>query len=386
MTRIHTIQSAASERNKRAIRTCILGILVNLFLFFVKIVAGLLSGSISVITDSVNSLSDSASGVLNLFGFHLSGKPADKNHPFGHGRIEYVITLLISCIIMVIGVEFFKNSVERIITPQVMTFSWPIVFLLFVSILVKILLFLYYRHKAKLTHSSSIRAAAFDSLSDSFITFVAMLSLLLLRFFQLEIDGYIGVLVSVGVIYAGFSVAKDAITPIIGSPSDINTIDSIREILMSDPNVLGVHDIIVHDYGPYRQLASAHIEFESEMSLLSAHQATDQLEKHVLSELNIPITLHIDPVVIGDSFTDSVYQFVQDEFKFRKLSLSTHDFRLQESGDDVHVEFDYEADSSSDMSEDELCTLLKKSLENRFSKTFHLSIHYDRHFFSACKD
>ena len=136
MTRIHTIQSAASERNKRAIRTCILGILVNLFLFFVKIVAGLLSGSISVITDSVNSLSDSASGVLNLFGFHLSGKPADKNHPFGHGRIEYVITLLISCIIMVIGVEFFKNSVERIITPQVMTFSWPIVFLLFVSILV----------------------------------------------------------------------------------------------------------------------------------------------------------------------------------------------------------------------------------------------------------
>lgn len=386
MDKKNKFQSQSAKRNASAIRTCILGITVNLVLFAIKITAGLLSGSIAVITDSINSLSDSASGVLNLFGFHLSGKPADKDHPFGHGRIEYIITLVISCIIMVIGIEFFKNSVERILSPQVMVYSWPVVILLFISIIVKILLFIYYRRKAKLTQSSSIRAAAFDSLSDSLITFVAMLSLLILRFFSLDIDGYMGVIVSIGVIYTGYSVAKDAITPIIGSPSDIKTIEAIREILMSDSKSLGVHDIIVHDYGPFRQIASAHVEFDSHMPLLSAHQTSDQLEKRILEELNIPITLHIDPVVIGDSFTDSVYQYIQEKFKSMNMNITTHDFRLQENGDCVAVEFDYEADFSSALQETELCSILKKSLENRFSKTFHLSIHYDRHFFSACKE
>ena len=237
-----------------------------------------------------------------------------------------------------------------------------------------------------MTQSSSIRAAAFDSLSDSLITFVAMLSLLLLRFFHLEIDGYIGVIVSGGVIYTGYSVAKDAITPIIGSPSDIKTINSIREIIMSDPNALGVHDIIVHDYGPYRQIASAHVEYDSQLPLLSAHQTSDQLEKRVLVDLNIPITLHIDPVVVGDSFTDSVFQFIQDQFKSMNLSISTHDFRLQEKDGSVEVEFDYEAEASGILSENELCSIIKSSLETHFSKIFILTIHYDRHFFSACRE
>lgn len=386
MYKTNNSQSETDNRNAQAIRTCILGIIVNLILFAIKITAGLISGSISVITDSVNSLSDSASGVLNLFGFRLSGKPADEAHPFGHARIEYIITLVISCIIMVIGIEFLVNSVERILTPKVMVFSWAAVFLLFVSIFVKIFLFIFYRRKARLTKSSSLRAAAFDSLSDSFITFVAMLSLLLFRIFNLQIDGYMGVIVSIGVIYTGYSLAKDAVTPIIGSPSDINTIESIREILMSDPKLLGVHDIIVHDYGPYRQMASAHVEFDSQISLLSAHQASDHLEKRVLVELNIPITLHMDPIVIGDSFTDSVYQFIVDQFKSMNLNLSTHDFRLQENKNSVDVEFDYEADSKSVLTEDELRIILKQSLESRFSKTFNLNIRYDQNYFSACKE
>jgi cation diffusion facilitator family transporter len=230
--------------------TSIVGMCVNIVLFAGKLFVGLLSGSVAIVSDSINNLSDAATCFINLFGFFLSAKPADRDHPFGHGRIEYITGLVMSFLILMIGFEFLRTSVDRIINPTELYFSPVMTFVLLGSILIKLWLFFFYRHMGRAIQSQTILAASVDSVSDMAITFVTLGALIFSIISDAKIDGYVGVFVSLFVLFAGYKVAKDALSPLLGREPDPEIIKSLHELLRADKHVLGVHDVIVHDYGP----------------------------------------------------------------------------------------------------------------------------------------
>lgn len=367
------------------ITACIIGVIVNAILFGFKLFVGFVSNSQAITADSINSLSDSLSGVMNLLGFHISGKPADRDHPFGHGRVEYIVALIISGLIVIVGVEFFKSSVERIISPEPIKYEFFMLVILIGSILAKIGLFFFYRRLSRKINSKSFSAAAFDSLSDVAITSVTLIALIISNTFGLKIDGYVGAVVSIFVIYAGISVAKDAISPLLGVEASPETIIKITEIILSDPNILGAHDIIVHDYGPGRLMASAHAELNSKMPLPEAHRIIDTLEKRIMTEMNIPMTIHPDPVEVDDELTQKIRIFTEKLLGELSIELEMHDFRVTKSAETVIVEFDLTVDQDYKMSNEEIKQCLYSDISAYLEGPCRLTVHFDRDYFSACK-
>lgn len=364
---------------------CIIGIIVNAVLFAFKLFVGVFSNSQAITADSINSLSDSASGVMNLLGFHISGKPADRDHPFGHGRVEYIVALIISGLIVVVGVEFFKSSVERIIFPEPIKYEFYMLIILIGSILTKVALFIFYRRLSSKINSKSFSAAAFDSLSDVAITSVTLIALIVSSTFGWKIDGYVGAVVSIFVIYAGISVAKDAISPLLGVEASPETMKKISEIVLSDPNILGAHDIIVHDYGPGRLMASAHAELNSKMPLPEAHRIIDILEKRIMTELNIPMTIHPDPVEVDDELTQKIRIFTEQLLHKLSIDLKMHDFRVTKNMETVIVEFDLTVDQDFEMSNEEIKQNVFTDMSAYLEGHCRLNVHFDRDYFSACK-
>lgn len=364
---------------------CIIAIIVNAVLFVFKFFVGVFSNSQAITADSINSLSDSASGVMNLFGFHMSGKPADRDHPFGHGRVEYIVALIISGLIVVVGVEFFKSSVERIISPEPIKYEIYMLIILIGSILTKVFLFFFYRRLARKINSQSLSAAASDSLSDVAITSVTLIALVVSSTFGWKIDGYVGAVVSVFVIYAGISVAKEAISPLLGNEVSPETTSRISDVILSDPNILGAHDIIVHDYGPGRLMASAHAELNSKMPLQEAHQVIDYLEKRIMTELNIPMTIHPDPVEVDDELTQKMRVFTEQLLQKLSNDLKMHDFRVSQKEETVTVEFDLIVDQDFQMSNEEIRNTIYADMSGYFDGYCRLNVHFDRDYFSACK-
>lgn len=364
---------------------CIIGIIVNAVLFVFKLLVGIFSNSQAITADSINSLSDSASGVMNLLGFHISGKPADRDHPFGHGRVEYIVALIISGLIVVVGVEFFKTSIERIISPEPIKYEFYMLIILTGSILSKVGLFFYYRMLSKKINSKSFSAAASDSISDVAITSVTLIALIVSKTFGWMIDGYVGAVVSVLVIYAGISVAKDAISPLLGVEVSPETMNKITHIILSDPNILGAHDVIVHDYGPGRLMASAHAELNSNMPLPEAHRIIDILEKKIMTELNIPMTIHPDPVEVDDELTQEIRIYSEKMLNNLSSNLKLHDFRVSKSSDTTLIEFDLTVDQDYTMSDEEIKQYLYSDLAGYLAGPCRLIVHFDRNYFSVCE-
>ncbi len=286
----------AEQRSRRGKRAALIGIAANALLFAAKLLVGVASKSAAVLADSVNNLSDSVTGVVNFFGFYMSGKPADRDHPFGHGRIEYISSLIISGAIILAGYEFLVRSVQSISDPEDLNFELYMAVVLALSILFKIGIFLYFRATSKRINSDSFRGASVDSLSDAGITTVTLIGLIVSATTGWAIDGYIGVLVSIAVIISGFSSAKSSVSYIIGKEADPALVADVKAIIAQRPETIGVHDVIVHDYGPGRQIASAHIEISSDMSLEDAHHIADLIEAKIQNDLNISMTIHVDPI------------------------------------------------------------------------------------------
>lgn len=278
-------------------RAAAVGIAANALMFVAKLIVGLFSSSGAVLADSVNSLSDSVTGIVNYFGFYMSGKPADRDHPFGHGRIEYISSLIISGAVILAGYEFLMYSIKRIIEPKAVIFETFMAFVLSASVIIKIMMFLYYRKTSLRINSESFRGASMDSLSDSVITLTTLIGLVFSAKTGILIDGYIGVLVSVLVIVSGFSSAMSSVSYILGKKADPVLVEEMSAIISKNSSIMGVHDVMVHDYGPGRQIASAHIEVSAEMSLQNAHSIADRTEIEVRDVLGIPITIHVDPIV-----------------------------------------------------------------------------------------
>ena len=306
----------------------IVGILFNVLLAVGKFIAGLLSGSIAIMADAANNLSDAGSSLIVLFGFKLAGQKPDPDHPFGHGRVEYISGLLVSMLIIYMAVELLKSSVDAIFHPGEIIFEPVILVILLISILVKFYMFLYNRKFGKKLRSEAMLATSMDSLSDMGATLVVLISMLVSHYTSLQIDGICGVLVALLIFYAGFTSAKETINPLLGQPPEQEFVDRIEEIVLSENEITGIHDLIVHNYGPGRVMISLHAEVPADGDILALHDIIDNVEHRLKNELHCAAVIHMDPVSTKDEKTLELKQVVTNIVKEVDESLSIHDFRV----------------------------------------------------------
>lgn len=334
-----------------------LGIALNIFLFMVKFLAGQLSGSIAITADAFNNLSDAGSSVITLFGFKMAGQKPDSDHPFGHGRIEYISGLLVSIIILIMAFELFKSSIDKILHPQAVEASTLVLVILILSICVKVYMYLYNRSVSRKIDSAAMMATAKDSISDSIATVVVLLTTLLANLTEIQADGWCGLLVAAFVFYAGFSAAKDTISPLLGQPPEPEFVKRIEEIIMEykDQGVIGIHDLVVHNYGPGRVMLSVHVEVPSTGDILVLHDMIDLIEHRLGNELGCSAVIHMDPICLDDEKTNEMKQKVAGIVSGMEGNVSFHDFRIVQGPThtnlifDVVVPFDYKMTDSEVM-------------------------------------
>lgn len=318
----------------------LVGIALNLLLFALKFIAGTLSGSIAITADAFNNLSDAGSSLITMLGFVLAGHQADSDHPFGHGRFEYISGLFVSMIILLMGFELLKSSVEKIITPEPISTSPIVLIILVASILVKFYMAFYNRRIGKKLDSAAMRATALDSLSDTIATAVVLLSSLISLFFHINIDAYCGVLVSLFIFYSGITAAKDTISPLLGQPPQKEFVDEISSLVLSHAPVCGIHDLIVHDYGPGRFMLSLHAEVPAHADILEMHDLIDNIEHDLSQKYNCVATIHMDPIVTNDEKTNLVHQQIISIIAEIDPCLSIHDFRMVAGPTHTNLIFD----------------------------------------------
>ncbi len=316
------------------------GIFFNVLLAAGKFIAGLLSGSIAIMADAANNLSDAGSSLIVLFGFKLAGQKPDPDHPFGHGRVEYISGLLVSMLIIYMAVELLKSSVDAILHPGEITFEPVILIILLASILVKFYMFLYNRKIGKKIRSEAMLATAMDSLSDMGATTVVLASMIVSYYTNLQIDGICGILVALLIFYAGFNSAKETINPLLGQPPEPEFVHRIEEIVTSEEEIIGIHDLIVHNYGPGRVMISLHAEVPADGDILVLHDMIDNVEHRLKSELHCAAVIHMDPVSTKDAQTLEIKRVVTEYVKEIDPVLSIHDFRVVKGPTHTNLIFD----------------------------------------------
>ena len=316
------------------------GIICNLLLFLLKVLVGILSGAVSVIADALNNLSDAASSVVTLLGFRLAQRPADPDHPYGHARYEYLSGLMIAVMILVIGVELVKSSFGKIISPAEISFTLTSAIILLCSIGVKIWMSNFYSELGKKTGSPALKATAVDSRNDVIASVAVLAGCLVQWFFQVQLDGYIGLAVAGFIIYSGIGVAKETISPLLGQRADKKLTDDISRVVLSHEKVLGIHDLLVHDYGPGRCYASVHVEISAQEDPLLCHDIIDHIECETLEKLNVNLVIHYDPVLENDAEWTQMRQVILELIAQLDPSYSVHDFRLVRGATQTKLVFD----------------------------------------------
>ena len=340
------------------------GIFLNLCLFIGKFLAGFLSGSIAVTADAFNNLSDAGSSIITLVGFKMAGQKPDSDHPFGHGRIEYLSGFLVAVIILIMAFELLKSSVEKIIHPEPVDTGILVIVVLTASILVKIYMCCYNKSVAKKIDSAAMDATAMDSLSDSASTTVVLIATLISYFFGIEIDGYCGVIVALFVGMTGFQAAKETINPLLGQPPESAFVNQVRAIVMSyqEQGVLGIHDLVVHNYGPGRVMLSVHVEVPASGNILHMHDMIDNIEHRLRRELNCSAVIHMDPVSVGDERTNELKEKVRGIIEGMHENIHFHDFRLVAGPPPPPVIFDVEVPYSVKMEDKEIVSYLRQKI------------------------
>lgn len=317
------------------------GIAFNILLFISKFCAGIISGSISITGDAFNNLSDAASSIVTLVGFKLSGEEADEEHPFGHGRVEYISGLIVSLFIIIMGFELCQSSIKKIFSPSDVEFSAVIAVILVISIVIKLIMFQGNLQASKLIESAALRSTALDSISDVFTTSIVLLSNVFAYFTGINVDGYFGVVVAFFIVKTGFDAARDTISPLLGEPPSREFIDDVKRTVLSHKEILGVHDIMVHNYGPSRIIMSLHVEVPAEMGLITIHDIIDDIENELRQEYHCTAVIHMDPVATADKETLELRQKVGDTLLEMGKELSFHDFRIIHHGDgNKRISFD----------------------------------------------
>ena len=318
----------AGTRTAQGKRAGLVGLVCNGVLFAAKLAVGLASGSVSITADAVNNLSDASGSLVTLVGFRLASRPADKEHPYGHARMEYFSGLILAVIILVIGVELLKTSVEKILHPEAVAFSWALAAVLGLSILVKLGMTWYYTRVGRRIGSGTLKAAAADSRNDVITTSAVLISCVVGETTGLCIDGYMGLVVALFILYSGVMIARDTLDPLLGAAPDEALVEEIRSELLAHPAVLGIHDLLIHDYGPGRQFASVHAEVDCRMDVMEAHEALDALERQCMARHNVLLTIHYDPVDIDDETLNRMRAIVERAAAEIDPRLTIHDVRV----------------------------------------------------------
>ena len=343
----------------------LVGIVCNLLLAAGKGLAGLVSGSVSITADAVNNLSDASSNIVSLLGFKLAGKPADPEHPYGHARYEYLAGLVVAFFIMIIGYELGRKSVVKLINPEPVIFSWLNMAILLVSILVKLWM-MFFNHKiGDLINSETLIATAVDSRNDVLTTGSVLIAALISHFAQLELDAWMGLLVAIFVLSSGIDLIKDTLSPLLGEAPDPDLVQHIHDKVISYPGVLGLHDLMVHDYGPGHRFASVHVEMAAENDVLMSHEVIDDIEQDFLKQDGLHLVVHLDPIVTHDPEVAAVRSWLEQAVKTLDPSLSVHDVRLVKGSHHSNLIFDVVRPPELHMSGEELRSELSRLVKSQ---------------------
>lgn len=357
-------------REKYGYLGSVTGIIINIFLAAAKYLIGIITNSIAITADAVNNLSDSVSCVITLVSFKMANMKPDKEHPFGHGRIEYVAALIVGFIVELMGYELIKSSIGKIRNPEAVVFSVPAVIVLLISIGGKIWLAVFNRHLGKKIDSPAMSAVVADSISDTTATAITLISLVVSLFTDFPLDGYMGIVVSLFILYSGFGILKESVGIILGKPPEKELVDELVEFIMSHDEILGIHDLVIHSYGATRTFASVHTEISSDGDLLRAHDTIDSIERLTKEKFGIELVIHMDPIVTNDEKTESYYQYIHKTVKDFDSSLSIHDFRVVEGPTHTNLIFDIVIPHKYKLTEkeliDEINNLVHKDNENYF--------------------
>lgn len=350
----------------------IVGVCFNILLFVGKFLAGTFSNSIAITADAFNNLSDAGSSVVTLLGFKLAGAKPDTEHPFGHGRIEYISGLVVAAAILLMGYELIRDSIGKILHPEETEFTVLVAVILIASILVKLYMAYYNRSVGKKLDSTAMKAVATDSLSDMVATTVVLFASVFTHFTGIKIDGYCGLVVGFLVGYAGFDAARETLNPLLGQPPAKEFVEKIDEIVMSHPEVCGMHDLIVHDYGPGRQMISLHAEVPAEGNIMELHDVIDNIETELRRELGCEATIHMDPIVTSDEHVSETKAAMVSLIKAIDEELSIHDFRMVTGESHTNLIFDVLAPFNFRLTDEELLTEILQDVQEHFGENYYV--------------
>lgn len=340
------------------------GIVLNLFLFALKLSIGLISSSIAITADAFNNLTDAGSSVISLFGFILSRQEADSKHPFGHGRIEYISGTLISVAIILVGAELLRSSINKIVNPTEFVFNGYTLAVLLLSILVKLYMAYYNRSCGEKIQSASLRAVAADSISDSIATLAILISSVLMYFTDIHIDGYVGAAVSFLIIKTGISSVMETSSPLLGGTPDPEFVKKVETIVRENPETIGIHDLVVHDYGPSKVFVTLHMEVDGSGDMFSLHDAVDLVERRISKELGCEAVIHMDPIDVNNPILKELYKVLSEKCKEISERANIHDLRIVPGPTHTNVIFDLILPPEDFCKKDESCAILQKCVQD----------------------
>lgn len=330
----------AHVRERYGVLSGAVGIACNALLFVVKLLIGLMTGAVSVAADAFNNLSDGLSSLISIVGFKVSGRAPDAQHPFGYGRTEYIAGLIVSMLICVVGIQFLQTSVERILHPEGVSFTWTVAVVLILTMLVKLWLGAFNRCIGKRIDSPTLLAAMQDSLNDVVTTGVVLIGMLAGQFTSLPVDGVVGIVVALFIIWSGIGIARDTLSPLIGQAADPQVTHEIADTVLKSPGILGIHDLIIHNYGVGKSLASLHAEVPDTADIVAVHELIDEAEREVWAKTGVYTVIHMDPVRVGDPRIDAMRETTLDVLQKIDPALTMHDFRVVEGERKISLIFD----------------------------------------------
>ena len=365
-------EAAATTKGRQAVgmRASVVGIALNTLLCAAKAAIGLAAGSISIVADAVNNLSDAASNIISLLGFKLASKPADAGHPYGHGRYEYLAGLSVAVLVLVVGVELARGSVDKLMNPAPVEYSAVLVAVLLLSIAVKLWMMLFNAQVGKEIDSGVLAAASVDSRNDVITTAAVLAAAGVSYFTGFELDGWVGLAVAAFILWSGVELVRDAVDPLLGKPADPETIKLIENKMLSYKGILGIHDLIVHDYGPGRVFASIHAEVDSSVDILTSHELIDAIEQDFLKNEGLAVVIHLDPIVTSDARVSKLRKWISEDVAQIDPRLSIHDLRIVPGENRTNVIFDCYEPYAVEIGEDELKTMISQHVSEKFPQYF----------------
>lgn len=370
-----------SVRQAYGVLSGAVGIGLNILLFFGKWLAGTISGSIAITADAFNNLSDAGSSIITLIGFRLSGQEPDPEHPFGHGRMEYISGLLVSVAILIMGFELIGSSIGKLRSPEPIESSALVFGILIASILVKLYMFFYNHSLSKKIESAAMKATSVDSLSDTVATTLVLIATLISKYTGLLLDGWFGILVGLFILYTGGSTLKETIDLLLGQPPKQEFIDEVKEIVLGHSMVHGVHDLIVHDYGPGRVMISLHAEVDVNGDIQDIHEQIDHIEHELQEKLHCSATIHMDPIVTDDKEVLAMKAKVEEMVHFLDESFSMHDFRMVKGSTRTNLIFDVEVPRKTSYTDNEIVNWLKERIHELPGSKYFAVIQIDHEYY-----